>query len=127
MINTAEDKRKLVERAVLIGIRPHDQDPAVAAEHLAELKELVANLDIPVVGEIVVPLRTPQAEYFTGSGKAEELGLGTDLNEIGSVIKEKIAELNRSLPSFKQVRGLEMRRTEFEKNTSKKIIRYKIK
>lgn len=73
MINTAEDNRKLVERAVLIGIRPHDQDPAVAAEHLAELKELVANLDIPVIGEIVVPLRAPQAEYFTGSGKAEEI------------------------------------------------------
>ncbi|MBR2641935.1 MAG: GTPase HflX [Lentisphaeria bacterium] len=73
MINTAEDTRKLVERAVLIGIRPHDQDPAVAAEHLAELKELVANLDIPVVGEIVVSLRTPQAEYFTGTGKAQEI------------------------------------------------------
>ena len=49
------------------------------------------------------------------------------MNAIGAVIKEKIAELNRTLPSFKQVRGLEMRRTEFEKNTSKKIIRYKIK
>ena len=73
MIDTAEDNRKIVERAVLIGIRPHDQDPAVAAEHLAELRELVANLDIPVVGEEVVPLRTPQAEYLTGSGKAEEL------------------------------------------------------
>ena len=73
MINTAEDTRKLVERAVLIGIRPHDQDPAVAAEHLAELKELVANLDIPVVEEIVVPLRAPQAEFFVGSGKAEEI------------------------------------------------------
>ena len=73
MINTADDTRKLVERAVLIGIRPHDQDPAVAAEHLAELKELVANLDIPVVGEIVVSLRTPQAEYFTGTGKAQEI------------------------------------------------------
>ncbi|MBQ4336314.1 MAG: GTPase HflX [Lentisphaeria bacterium] len=73
MINTADDTRKLVERAVLIGIRPHDQDPAVAAEHLAELKELVANLNIPVVGEIVVSLRNPQAEYFTGTGKAQEI------------------------------------------------------
>ena len=69
MINTADDTRKLVERAVLIGIRPHDQDPAVAAEHLAELKELVANLNIPVVGEVVVSLRNPQPEYFTGTGK----------------------------------------------------------
>ena len=73
MINTADDTRKLVERAVLIGIRPHDQDPAVAAEHLAELKELVANLNIPVVGEIVVSLRNPQPEYFTGTGKAQEI------------------------------------------------------
>ncbi|MBQ7394277.1 MAG: GTPase HflX [Lentisphaeria bacterium] len=73
MINTADDTRKLVERAVLIGIRPHDQDPAVAAEHLAELKELVANLNIPVVGEVVVSLRNPQPEYFTGTGKAQEI------------------------------------------------------
>ncbi len=67
------------------------------------------------------------ALIYPDFAKAEEMGLGTDLNEIGGVIKEKIAELNRSLPSFKQIRGLEMRRTEFEKNTSKKIIRYKIK
>ena len=67
------------------------------------------------------------ALIYPDFAKAEEMGLGTDLNEIGSVIKDKLAELNRTLPSFKQVRGLEMRRTEFEKNTSKKIIRYKIK
>jgi len=73
MIDTADDSRKVVERAVLIGIRPHDQDPAVAAEHLAELRELVANLDIPVVGEEVIPLRTPQAEFLVGSGKAREI------------------------------------------------------
>lgn len=67
------------------------------------------------------------ALIYPDFAKAEELGLGSDLNAIGGVIKEKIAELNRKLPSFKQIRGLEMRRTEFEKNTSKKIIRYKIK
>ena len=55
------------------------------------------------------------------------MGLGSDLNEVGKVIKDEIAVLNRNLPSFKQIRGIEMRRTEFEKNTSKKIIRYKIK
>ncbi|MBE6713307.1 MAG: long-chain fatty acid--CoA ligase [Ruminococcaceae bacterium] len=67
------------------------------------------------------------ALIYPDFAKAEEMGLGTDLNAIGGVIKEKLAELNRSLPSFKQVRGLELRRNEFEKNTSKKIIRYKIK
>lgn len=67
------------------------------------------------------------ALIYPDFAKAEEMGLGSDLTVIGGVIKEKLAELNRTLPSFKQVRGLEMRRTEFEKNTSKKIIRYKIK
>ncbi len=80
MINTAEDNRKTVERAILIGIRPWDQDPAVAADHLAELRELVANLDIPVVGEKIVPLRLPQPEFLMGSGKAEEIAaMKTDL------------------------------------------------
>lgn len=59
--------------------------------------------------------------------KANELGLGDDLNEIGSAIKKEVAALNRTLPSFKQIRGVEMRRNEFEKTTSKKIIRHIIK
>jgi len=67
------------------------------------------------------------ALIYPDFAKAEEQGLGDDIGTIGGVIKEKIAELNRDLPSFKQIRGLEMRRTEFEKNTSKKIIRYNIK
>ena len=69
----------------------------------------------------------PQEAAPKASKKTETPAAPLDLNEIGSVIKDKLAELNRTLPSFKQVRGLEMRRTEFEKNTSKKIIRYKIK
>jgi len=73
-------------------------------------------------GDVVVT-----AVIFPDFAKADEIGVGTDLNEIGAKIKELIADLNRSLPSFKQIRGIEMRRTEFEKTTSKKIIRHIIK
>ena len=97
-----------------------------------EIEEYIYKIDL--VSECVVIGRKGEddnvvvtALIYPDFAKAEEQGLGNDLNQIGAVIKEKIAELNRTLPSFKQIRGLEMRRTEFEKNTSKKIVRYKIK
>ena len=58
---------------------------------------------------------------------AAERGMGDDLNAIGEEIRREVAALNRTIPSFKQIRGVEMRRTEFEKTTSQKIIRYKIR
>ena len=67
------------------------------------------------------------ALIFPDMPRAAELGMEEDINVVGAAIKEEIAKLNRTLPSFKQIRGIEMRRTEFEKNTSKKIIRYTIK
>ena len=97
-----------------------------------EIEEYLYKIDL--VSECVVIGRKGEddnvvvtALIYPDFTKADEMGLGNDLNEIGAVIKEKIAELNRTLPSFKQIRGMEMRRTEFEKNTSKKIVRYKIK
>ena len=97
-----------------------------------EIEEYLYKLDL--VAECVVIGRKNDEDnvvvtalIYPDFAKADEMGLGSDLNAIGGAIKEKLAELNRTLPSFKQVRGLEMRRTEFEKNTSKKIIRYKIK
>ncbi len=97
-----------------------------------EIEEYLYKIEL--IKECVVIGRTAEdgtvsvtALIFPDLPRAEEMGLGTDLNEVGGVIKEKIAELNRSLPSFKQIRGIEMRRTEFEKNTSKKIIRYTIR
>lgn len=48
-------------------------------------------------------------------------------DEIYAAIKERINEINHSLPSFKQVHDLEIRDTEFEKTTSKKIKRFLVK
>ncbi len=97
-----------------------------------EIEEYLAKIEL--IKECVVVGRKLEddniqvtALIYPDFPRASELGIGEDINEIGSVIKEEIAALNRSLPSFKQIRGVEMRRTEFEKNTSKKIIRYTIK
>ncbi len=73
MIDTAKDNRKIVERAMLIGIRPPELDPAAAAEQLDELAGLVSNFDIGIVDRMVVNLRNPLPEYYVGSGKAEEI------------------------------------------------------
>ncbi len=66
------------------------------------------------------------ALIYPDFAKASEMGLGDDLNAIGDRIKKEIAVLNRTLPAFKQIRGIELRRTEFDKTTTKKIKRYTI-
>lgn len=52
---------------------------------------------------------------------------GTDLNVIADSIKGSINAMNKKLPSFKQVRNIELRQNEFEKTTSRKIKRYLVK
>ena len=42
-------------------------------------------------------------------------------------IQKRITALNKKLPSFKQIRKLEFRRTEFEKTTTRKIKRHLVK
>ena len=56
--------------------------------------------------------------------KASEMGL-VDINAIKDEVKREIQELNKKLPIFKQIRGIEIRKTEFEKTTTKKIKRSK--
>jgi len=73
MIDTDKDSRKLVERAFLIGICEEGTLEPEAAEHLRELAELVSNLQVPIVGEMMVKIRLPQPQYWVGSGKAEEI------------------------------------------------------
>ena len=47
--------------------------------------------------------------------------------QVRDAIKAEINEINRALPSFKQVREVELRSEEFEKTTSKKIKRFLLK
>lgn len=52
---------------------------------------------------------------------------GANINDIGADIKQKVLELNKKLPSFKQIRNIEIRKTEFEKTTTRKIKRFLVK
>ena len=51
---------------------------------------------------------------------------GKSADEVYTVIKQNVNDINKKLPVYKQVREIEVRETEFEKTTSKKIKRYKI-
>ncbi len=49
------------------------------------------------------------------------------IDAIAEKIKAEINEVNKKLPTFKQVRNIEIRKNEFEKTTSRKIKRYLVK
>ena len=62
-----------VERAFLVGIQNPDMMIGEAEDLLAELKELVENLGISVVGSTLVNLRKPSPAKLIGKGKADEI------------------------------------------------------
>ena len=57
----------------------------------------------------------------------EELLAGKSKEEIFAQVKAEITAVNKTLPSFKQIRGIEIREEKFERNTPRKIQRFKIK
>lgn len=66
---------------------------------------------------IITALIYPNFDKF--EGKTRE--------EIQAAIEAEIDEVNKKLPTFKHIKCVEIRDTEFEKTTSRKIIRYKLK
>ena len=49
------------------------------------------------------------------------------VNEAGDKLSiEEVANINKMLPTFKQIRNIEIKKNEFEKTTTRKIIRYKL-
>ncbi|MBR7111834.1 MAG: AMP-binding protein [Clostridia bacterium] len=57
----------------------------------------------------------------------KELFGDADNETVYKTIYGKLTELNKTLPSFKKIKGLELRDTEFEKTTSRKIKRHLVK
>ena len=49
------------------------------------------------------------------------------IDNIAEDIKKQVLEINRKLPSFKQIRNIDIRKTEFEKTTTRKIKRFLVK
>jgi GTP-binding protein HflX len=60
-------------RALLVGVRAPDTTTEAINEHLEELAELCATLELDVADAVVVPVRKAQARYLMGSGNAESI------------------------------------------------------
>ncbi|MBR0235080.1 MAG: AMP-binding protein [Clostridia bacterium] len=95
--------------------------PEELEEYLSD-SELVS--EVVVVGRkrddgetVITALIYPNKDAFVG--KSAE--------EIEAALGEHIQNVNKKLPIFKHISALEVRETEFEKTTTRKIMRYKIK
>lgn len=93
-----------------------------------EIEEYLSNIE--TIAETVVVGRKDgenvvlTAIVYPAFDKFEK---GTDINDIADSIKASVNQMNKKLPSFKQVRNIELRQTEFEKTTSRKIKRFLVK
>ncbi len=68
--------------------------------------------------EVIVAEIYPDFEYLKAHGVPEE--------EVASYFEKNVKEINTRMVSYKAVGKVKIRREEFEKNTSKKIVRFKI-
>jgi len=84
---------------------------------IAMIKECVVVGRKNAVGEIVIT-----ALIYPDEEKTE----GMTAEAIYNTLKDEVNEINKELPVFKQIHEVEVRETEFEKTTTKKIKRYKV-
>ncbi|MEZ5275494.1 MAG: GTPase HflX [Opitutaceae bacterium] len=70
---SAQEIQKKATRAFLVGIHHQKMSVKESADLLDELRDLVENLDIAVVGNTLVNLRSPNPALYVGSGKAESI------------------------------------------------------
>ena len=92
-----------------------------------ELEEYLAA--VPCILESVVLARKNDAGEQTITAVVvpnEELMAGKSKEEVYAEIKKAIQKVNAKLPSFKQIRKIEVKNEKFERTTSKKIQRFKV-
>ena len=91
-----------------------------------EIEEYLYRLDI--VKECVVCARDVSGDQMITAViyPDYEKFAGCSDEEIKDAFKKSIAAVNRELPSFKQIHHIEIKKTEFEKTSTKKILRYKV-
>lgn len=96
-----------------------------------EIEEYLSTIEL--ISECVVVGKTEAdgetvsvtALIYPDFTKAEELGLN-GIDAISEVLRTEINKINASLPLFKQIRGVEIRKNPFIKTSSQKIMRHKI-
>lgn len=92
-----------------------------------EIEEYLS--DVPTIAEcVVVGRRAAEGDDVILTAvvfpNVNEFPKGATDELMTESIRQSINRLNRSLPSYKQIKALELRKTEFEKTTSKKIKRH---
>lgn len=96
--------------------------PEEIEEYLSEIEEIA---EVVVVGR---PTETDKIDLvaivYPDATKFPE---GTAAEDISYTIEKLIHEMNKTLPTYKHIDRIEMRDTEFEKTTSKKIKRHLVK
>ncbi len=93
-----------------------------------EIEEYLSNIET-IAESVVVGRKDGENVILTAIvyPAFDKFEKGTDINDIADSIKSSINAMNKKLPSFKQVRNIELRQNEFEKTTSRKIKRYLVK
>ncbi len=109
------------KKNVIIASNGKNVFPEELEEYLG-LSELIAECAVigrkdesgePLITALIYP------DYDKFEGKTAE--------EIKEAIEAEVEAVNKKLPTFKHIGLTEIRETEFEKNTSRKILRYKLK
>lgn len=96
-----------------------------------EIEEYLEKIDLisecAVIGRTAMDGETVNvtAVIYPDFARAEELGLA-GIDAISEELRKRVNRINTTLPMFKQIRGVEVRKTPFVKTTSKKIIRHRI-
>ena len=75
-----------VKRVALVGIFPSGQSDIECQEHLDELRELAWTYGFEVAERFACPIKKLNAATFIGAGKAEEIGIFAENQEIDAVI-----------------------------------------
>ncbi len=93
-----------------------------------EIEEYLSNIDT-IAESVVVGRKDGENVVLTAIvyPSYDKFEKDADINAIADSIKASINLMNKKLPGFKQVRNIELRQTEFEKTTSRKIKRFLVK
>ena len=73
------------------------------------------------------PERIRKVRVSVARDAFSEFPEGTDIDAITAKINDQVAALNRTLVGYKQIKAVEIRTTEFEKTTTRKIKRHLVK
>lgn len=71
--DSVQQEEQTLSGAFLVGFSGMGQTAAETREYLEELSELVHTLGYSTCGELIANVRVPEARYYVGSGKAEEI------------------------------------------------------